>query len=259
MEFQNKLASTWLIIILSVLMIGYFIWNTPHDQSGENNGSSEDQGQEVIWGVDSATYTTDDFYNCVVDHYGKPEAWGRYMGGTEGVSAGLDKSEVAFLHEKDISIIPIYNLFTDATGYVNGKDEAERALDIAETLEIEKGVYLFADIEPNYPVDAEFITGWTETITSSDYKSGIYGVFDEGSDLYNAFETAASENESAFDEVAVWTSYPQIEVTTKENAPPFKPSAPDSAEEVLWQYGIDGETCNIDTSLFKKEVKENLW
>ncbi|HWO96582.1 MAG TPA: hypothetical protein VNM45_09645 [Bacillus sp. (in: firmicutes)] len=40
------------------------------------------------------------------------------------------------------------------------KREAEKAINYANDLGVPMGVALFADIEPGYPVDSEFIRGW---------------------------------------------------------------------------------------------------
>ena len=41
------------------------------------------------WGVDSSQKVTTDLYNCVLNNYGKPEFWGRYLTRVEGASDGL--------------------------------------------------------------------------------------------------------------------------------------------------------------------------
>lgn len=257
-----KSARFWVIILISVLSLSFIVWSinfSDKDDDSDSENGENGSGQEILWGVDSATYTTKEIYECVVNNYGEPDAWGRYIGSKKGVSSGLDQDEIDFLHEKDIPIIPIYNHFTDATGYDNGKNEAKKAIEIAKELGIKEGVYLFADIEPEYPVDFAFIQGWTDQLASSPYKSGIYGVFDEGSNLFKAFEAAASENDKVADEVVVWTSYPQEKVTKKDNAPKFNPEAPKSANALIWQYGLDDETCNIDTNLLREKMLEGLW
>ncbi|MFD2042980.1 glycoside hydrolase domain-containing protein [Ornithinibacillus salinisoli] len=231
--------------------------NGDSNSDGSNDGNDENNGDgEVVWGVDSASYTDDDMYSCVIDNFGEPEVWGRYLGDREGVSTGLDNDEVDFIHEHDIQILVIYNHVNDARGYDHGVEHGEQAIQYAKDLGVPEGVALFVDIEPDYPVDAEFMAGWYDTLSDSEYEPGIYGVFDEGSELddsYNAMDEGVQES------TVVWTAYPQEEVTTKENAPKYNPEGPDSAMLYGWQYAIDAETCNIDTNLFRSEMLDFLW
>lgn len=98
------------------------------DGDDNDNGAENDNSNELHWGVDSATYTDDDFYACVVDNFGEPVVWGRYLGEKEGVSEGLDADEVQLLHDNDIQILVIYNHVEDARGYDNGVSHAEWCL-----------------------------------------------------------------------------------------------------------------------------------
>ncbi|SES65476.1 protein of unknown function [Oceanobacillus limi] len=226
--------------------------NGSENEEGSENGDSE----EIVWGVDSASYTDEDMYSCVIDNFGEPEVWGRYLGDREGVSAGLDSDEVDYLHENDIQILVIYNHVNDATGYDHGVDHGEQAIEYANNLEVPEGVGLFVDIEPDYPVDAAFMEGWYDRVNDSEYEPAVYGVFDEGSELleqYNAMEEEVQED------MVVWTAYPQEEVTTKENAPEYDPQGPENSLLYGWQYAIDAETCNIDTNLFRGEMIDYLW
>jgi hypothetical protein len=222
----------------------------------EKDAKKDGKRDEIHWGVDSATYTDKDFLGCVVDNYGKPAVWGRYLGDKEGTSAGLDKSEVKLLHDNNIKILIIYNHVEDATGHENGVEHAKKAIDMAKELDVPKGVAIFLDIEPDYPVDAEFINGWYATIADSNYEPGLYGVFDKESNLIKAFN---SMDKSAQDNTIVWTAYPQAEITSKKNAPKYEPQGPEDSKLYGWQYAIEGKTCNIDTNLFKGNILEFLW
>ncbi|MFS0671776.1 glycoside hydrolase domain-containing protein [Ornithinibacillus sp. 179-J 7C1 HS] len=227
-----------------------------NEEENSNDGATNDNGNEIHWGVDSATYTDEEFLGCVVDNFGKPVVWGRYLGEKEGVSEGIDKAEIQLLHDNDIQILVIYNHVEDARGYDNGVNHAEEAIAMAEELEIPEDVAIFVDIEPDYPVDAAFMEGWYQTMVDSNYEPGVYGVFDEESELLNAYNSMEQEVQ---ENTIVWTAYPQEEVTTKENAPDYNPQGPDNARVYGWQYAIDSETCNIDTNLFEGNMLEYLW
>src|SRR5690606_2679287 len=265
----------WVIIasILLALPLLFFAFgnnnsDTPGDNGNDNNNGEEQNDSEnnndidpdkAFWGVDSASLTTEELYACVVDNFGTPKVWGRYLGDKENVSFGLTSDEVDYLHSNDVKILLIYNHFSDATGYENGMEQARNAIELAEELEVPEGKAIFADIEPDYPVDKEFIKGWFDGMKDSAYKPGIYGAFAEEQELYPVYSEAAEENEELKNETIIWTAYPQEGITTEENAPEYNPGAPEGSYLLGWQYGIDAEACNIDTNLFKGELFEYLW
>src|SRR5690625_2658730 len=110
--------------------------DTPNGDEENNDSDSDSDSNTVYWGVDSASYIEESLYQCVVDNFGQPEIWGRYLETIEGVSAGLDADEVSYLHENDIQILVIYNHFSDARGYDHGVNQAEQAISFAEDLDI---------------------------------------------------------------------------------------------------------------------------
>lgn len=228
-------------------------------ENGKDSATNDTSNDEIVWGVDSASLTTSDMLACVRENFGEPVIWGRYVGEKEGVSEGITSEEVELLHSNDIKILPIWNHFEDATGYENGRNEAERAIAKAEELGIPDGVAIFADIEPNYPVDSEFIRGWHEVLFNSNYESGIYGVFDADAELTEAFEEAAGNNSSILERTYLWTAAPSPGVTSESNAPEYAPESPESGNVVGWQYGLDAESCNIDTNLFPASTLDILW
>ncbi|WP_257391435.1 glycoside hydrolase domain-containing protein [Cytobacillus gottheilii] len=237
------------------------------NSSGENSDQSSDQNasgngnesEEVVWGVDSASLTTNDLLSCVRENFGDPAIWGRYLGEKEGVSAGLTSEEVQLLQNEGIEILVIWNHFTDATGYENGQNEARQAIEEAQQLGIPEGVAIFADIEPNYPVDAEFIQGFYEGMSESSYVPGVYGVFDSEQALFTEYTAAAENNAELQNDLILWTASPQEGITTEENAPAYNPEAPEGSLVYGWQYGLDAQTCNIDTNLFRGELSDYLW
>jgi hypothetical protein len=214
---------------------------------------------QILWGVDTAGNLDQDFLQCVMDNYGKPSVFGRYLETKEGVSAGLTPEEVDLLHQQGIKIIPIYNHFTNATTYENGAQEAQVAIAYAQQIGIPEGKAIFADIEPTYPVDEAFIRGWIETILGSPYKPGIYGVFTNESALTAAYQAAIASNQIMQSQTIIWSSNPDPGVTPQANAPEFQPGAPANVTVSIWQYGIDGETCNVDTNLIQSNILDLLW
>jgi hypothetical protein len=214
---------------------------------------------QILWGVDTASKLDQAFLQCVVDNYGKPSVFGRYLETKEGVSAGLTPEEVELLHQQGIKIIPIYNHFTNATAYESGAQEAQAAITYAQQIGIPEGKAIFADIEPTYPVDENFIRGWIDTLLVSPYKPGIYGVFTNESALTAAYQAAIAANQNVQSQTIIWSSNPNPVVTPKANAPEFHPGAPENVPVSIWQYGINGETCNIDTNLIQSNILDFLW
>lgn len=214
---------------------------------------------EIVWGVDTASKLDQAFMQCVVDNYGKPVVFGRYLETKEGVSSGLTQEEVALLHEQGVKIIPIYNHFTNATTYENGVAEANMAISFAQKLGIPEGIAIFADIEPNYPVDEGFIRGWVDTMLGSAYKPGIYGVFTNESTLNAAYQSAIANNGNVQSQTIIWSSNPDPGVTPQANAPQYQPGAPENVNVSIWQYGINGQPCNIDTNLVQSNILQHLW
>jgi len=232
----------------------------PADKPADPPADKPEQQEppEYVWGVDTANFVDQAFFQCVVDNYGKPVVFGRYLETKEGVSSGLTKEEAAFLLEQGVKIIPIFNHFTNATGYDNGVAEAKEAIAYAEKLGIPEGKAIFADIEPNYPVDEAFIRGWVDTMLGSPYKPGIYGVFLHDSEVTAAYQKALSINELV-GEAIIWSSDPDIGVSPQAEAPAFEPETPEQVTISIWQYGIDGQPCNIDTNLLPSTVLDVLW
>ncbi|WP_245628136.1 glycoside hydrolase domain-containing protein [Shouchella shacheensis] len=192
--------------------------NRNENDNGDDNGNGDDndngengnnQIPDTVWGMDSASPTTENMLACVTENFGNPSVWGRYLGDNEGVSVGLTTEEVDLLQSNDIQTLVIWNHTTDITGYDHGQSEANEAIEMAQDLGIPEDVALFANVEPIYPVDAAFLLGWHDTLMDSEYDSGVYGIFDPSEELYVAFEEAAEENSDLLDEMYVWTASPK--------------------------------------------------
>lgn len=229
------------------------------EKSKENDRNGQSGDDEVVWGVDSASLTTSDLLSCVRENFGSPKVWGRYLGEKEGVSAGITPEEAELLQENDIKLLVIWNRFNDATGLENGQSEARAAVQLAKELGIPEGVAVFADIEPDYSVDASFIKGWYQAMSESPYEPGIYGVFEKEKALRKAFDQAAAGNSPLIENTLIWTAAPNKGITAQTQAPEYKPEAPENSLIAGWQYGIEAKACNIDTNLFNKDILDILW
>ncbi|HET7578964.1 MAG TPA: glycoside hydrolase domain-containing protein [Bacillales bacterium] len=243
------------LAILALLVAIALLYQKNHRQL-DHPGQKPQHHRKILWGVDTASKVTDSLYQCITDHYGKPLIWGRYMESKENISKGLTKKEASFIHKKGGHILLIYNHFTDATGYNNGVSEGKMAISFANDLGVPKGTALFADIEPTYPVDADFIRGWVKTLSPSSYMAGIYGDFSKNSGLRKAYHSAANKLNS---QPILWSDQPRPGITGKQKAPDFHPAAPKSSKNLVWQYGIGAKKCNIDTDLARSNIQSYLW
>ena len=253
-----------IFIFISVVLLISIIFGvlSSKEDSSLNHEKQEQHGPSTktfYWGVDSASNTTNQFLSCVKKEFGTPEVWGRYLGTKEDVSKGITKNEAALLHSKKIKILLINNQFVSATGYKNGVKQAQVGVKLASVLDVPKGTAIFADIEPTYEVDAQFIKGYYDEMKKLGYVSGIYGVFDNGQDLSKAYKQAAKDQPTLSKETILWTAFPQRGITTKTKAPVFSAGGPSDANIYGWQYGLDATDCNIDTNLFKGELIKYLW
>ena len=267
--------SRWAIVVvfLSAMLVSACQWGArpaatepPPSQPSKPSQLPETpetpESIETVWGIDTASLVDEALFACVRDSFGEPAYVGRYLETKEGVSYGIMPEEVELLHGQGIKILPIYNHFTDATTYDRGAAEAQQAIEMAGELGIPEGVAIFADVEPTYPVDAEFLRGWTETMLASQYEPGVYGVFVEASEskLLSSYLAFAWQHQELASQLAVWTSDVDVGITTKANAPKaFAPEAEKVTTVDVWQYGIDAETCNIDTNLMRKQFLNLLW
>jgi hypothetical protein len=213
------------------------------------------------WGVDSAGAVNTNFYNCVVQHYGTPVFWGRYLKTINNVSDGLSASEISFLHARGVKILAIYNNFSSATGNANGQANANNAIAIAKSLGVPANVAIFADIEESYAVDASWIEGWVDVMSQSQYMPGIYNNPISGK-FPGAYAQAVKNNANIAKTVVLWSNEREPGITTKAMAPVWNPAAPPTPGRVLaWQYGENGSACQpgIDTDLIDPGMYAHLW
>lgn len=211
------------------------------------------------WGIDSAENVTEDLFQCVMRNFGYPRFWGRYLVRVPGISEGLTKQEISFIRSKGVKLLPIYNSFQEAKGYVQGRAAANNAVFYARELEIPKGIPLFANVEQFFQIDDEWIQGWTEALVTSGYTSGIYNDPVVGS-FNKAFCNAVKENEKVKILNILWSAQPELEPSGPQNPPTYKPMAPDCGGNVwAWQYSRKVTQCPIDTNLANNRLVNILW
>ncbi|WP_139490931.1 glycoside hydrolase domain-containing protein [Brevibacillus dissolubilis] len=214
---------------------------------------------QTYWGVDSAQAVNEQLYNCVVQNYGKPAYWGRYMRTIPGVNDGLTPQEIQFLRQRGIKILPIYNNFRGAIGYNQGQLIARQAIARARVLQIPQGVTIFANIEKWFRADAAWLRGWVDAFFPSVYTPGFYANPRQGPFNF-AYCTAAAGNPRVRQQAIIWSSEPRTGASRRGDAPAFNPAKPTCAANVYgWQYGESAPLCPIDTNLITEDLYRKLW
>lgn len=211
------------------------------------------------WGVDSALKVTKPLYHCVLQNFGKPSFWGRYLAPIEGKVEGLTKDEIELLHHSGTKLLPIYSKFQEAVGYRQGKVIAQNTIYLARLFNIPKGKVLFANIEKTFSIDEAFIRGFVDGIYPSGYKPGFYHDPVNGP-FSKAYCEALAKDEKIGTQVVLWSAEPETGVTKARLAPTFRPKKPPCKGNVWgWQYGRDSTICPIDTNLFNQLLYDLLW
>lgn len=214
---------------------------------------------KYLWGVDSAQKVSDEVYNCVIDNYGTPKYWGRYLTTIKNVNDGLTIEEIKYLQNKGIKVLPIYNNFKSAVGYKNGQVVARNAIFNAQRLGFPKGTFIFVDIESDYNIDGAWISGLVDTFYTSNYRPGMYS-YPQTGQFSSAYCEAVKNNEKVEQQTVLWSAEPEIGIKTEEEIPKFNPASPPCNNNVwAWQYGRDSEVCPIDTNLIDQRIYNNLW
>ncbi|KGX93230.1 hypothetical protein N781_12535 [Pontibacillus halophilus JSM 076056 = DSM 19796] len=210
------------------------------------------------WGVDSEQVVTKELYNCVSKHYGKPAYWGRFLTSVPGESEGLSIKEIQLLQEGDTKVLPIYNHFTTATGYRQGRVIAQNAAFHAKRFMIQKGAPLFAYMKGLQGINEAWIRGYVDAMDNTDYEAGFY--YDlKNENFTNAYCKAVSKEKSIQEQSFLWSADPNLGVTSLRKAPKFRPIKPNCQGNVwVWQYGRDGNACPIHTDLMSTRLLELL-
>jgi hypothetical protein len=215
----------------------------------------------LLWGVDSCkAFTGDptiDLYHSVAGGLGAPEFWGRYL--TPTVCAGISSAEIAMAHTLGMGILPIYNDYecSDVAGYDTGLGYAQAAVAAAVGLQVPQGRVLAIDVEPPGPycsgnVDAAFVQGWYDGITSAGYVPVYYGNGTTASEFATAYCAAESQDNALATGSYIWSFEPSLDARgmSKYHSPdwgPYLPGCPDAV--AAWQYQIDvfSPNPNIDS------------
>lgn len=211
-------------------------------------------GTQFFWGIDSAmpanqSLTFKDvaynsLYELVVDAYGKPDFWGRYLD-----KYAITTNEADFLHNNGVSIMLIYGASLTQTNvesyvYQDGLDIAQDAVRLAKQLYVPAGTLIYFDLE-NWSVHYSFLEGLADGMYGDAYEAGYYtggfyatmgGNNDSSGSFNSSYCTALSANANVSN-MYLYSNEPEPGCTTQANKPTYTPHYPSCNSNVtVWQY-----------------------
>jgi len=229
---------------------------------------------KILWGVDSCKSFTSDsgattgLYPQVTSMLGAPAFWGRYL--TNTVCPGISAAEISAAHNHDMALLPIYNDYdcSAVVGYDTGRRYGAEAVGAAHSLGIPAGVALAIDIEAPgaacpgaVNVDAGFVNGWYDGVTSANYVAAYYGNGTAGSPFANAYCAAVSGRPEVGNKSHLWSYEPSLSGGFgKGNAPDWGMVANTQCPEhgTAWQFVLSaGSAPDVDQDLLSSDFP--LW
>ena len=199
---------------------------------------------KTIFGVSSATpinkklkngYT---MYDWVMRQKCFPAFCMRTLCGEDQITA----EEAAFLKAKDCKIVPIVRDLTEAkVSGNNGAEDALKAAAAAKELGIPQnaGIVLFAQIDPDWSVNHNWMLSFAQTLRMEGYLPGFIGNTDSSKnfnfDRQCSHYVQFTQGESDFDTLYCATE-PKLEGVPQEWAP-YCPSALQPEDMNLWCCG----------------------
>jgi hypothetical protein len=175
----------------------------------------------------------------------------------------MTAADATYIHNQGIRIFVLESDLGSHTTYSEGVSLANEAISKAQSLGIPNGVAIFDDIEAGDAVNASNIEGWYATISAAGYVPGYYGNPYSGSSQFDsAFCGAISSNANIATNAILDVTEPDMNWTSKANAPAFAPSHPycngsATGKVLAWQYALPGAGINVDSDEVNASVP--LW
>ncbi|HDR7429963.1 TPA: DUF1906 domain-containing protein [Bacillus toyonensis] len=213
----------------------------------------------TFWGIDSCELSNHIIPNTgnkkllkhVTDQLGKPDFWGRYIGGNSSCPNGvLTLSEIKFLHDNGIKILVIYNGASPSHMIYEqeGIDDANKAINIATDLGISYAgheVIIYLDIEESWTPTPMYLHGWSKTLNNTGVLIPGFYCNTISPNFLTSF-CAARLFSDEVDKTVLYTTQPQKTCTNKAQAPSWNPQDPICIPLVhsdpgvqVWQYSIN--------------------
>ncbi len=260
----------------------------------------------IHWGVDTAAPASfplkvngveTTLFDLVTQKLGMPEFWGRYLHKSTK-AAVLDRDEVQFIKERSggkCRILLIANIagarFSAINAKATGADDARAALDKCGSgaLNVPAGVFIYADIEPDFVCKAGWFEGWWEAMEKAGRGRG--GVYASPRELgfSRPYKTALTNTLDPFSKSLnpnpqhffiddprrarlIWSQRPVPFFKRDIDPNNFKPNAYSPTEPdflqgmtVLWQYGGDcklipgNKNSRIDMDFANDQGLRSMW
>ena len=236
--------------------------------------------ENSIWGVDSVAPAHQPvggatgkltFYDHLVAKGMKPDFFGRYLVAPK--EQRLSKGEVRYLLDRGCRILPVFRaeIPTENSTLADGKSAAIKAITAAEALQMPGGVFIYADIEPDWKPSVDYLLGWCKEMMGSKY-GGAGGFYCNNWSLSHfmrsyqkAFDSMAMPTKERM--INLWCQHPAK--TCSASAISFSPELPafHKTGPVVWQYAINCLKFNlngkpiglIDMNLANQRGFDDMW
>lgn len=265
---------------------------------GGGTGSATPAGSH--WGVDTAgpaSFELNDkngvrvtLFDLVTQELGMPEFWGRYLFKGKDI-APLDDTEVNFIKSKSngkcrILLIgnfigQVFNVNTEA----KGSEIAGSCLSRANALKVPGGVFIYADIEPDFQCQPKWFKGWFKRMQDANRgRGGLYAA-PNFSRFSVPYKEAVLSDADIFGKALgsvppdppniarlIWSQRPLAFFKENVNPAKFKPISYAPLEPsfhrgmtALWQYGGEcvlvpgNKNSRIDMNLANRQGFASLW
>lgn len=198
----------------------------------------------LIYGVESKTPANTrltngyNLYDWVMRKSCYPSFWGRSLNG-EGA---ITDSELDFLKRRYCKIALIVRDLTEAgISCNNANDDSLKAVEAAKALGVpqNKGIALFAEINPDWSVNHNWMIGYARHLLDSGYIPGFIGNTDSsknfnfGRQCSHYVQATRGENQL---QAIYWSTEPKYDFEPEAWAP-YAPSELLPKDMHLWQYG----------------------
>jgi hypothetical protein len=217
----------------------------------------------------------------VIDQEGRRPAFvGRYINAAGNPYAVPTPKEIEFIHDHGASVLPVYRPTRDhvqtsgAEGRRWGREAAKNAVAAASTLRIPAGVFVYANIEPNWGLTADWLVGWCEGYGGS-AREGFGGLYCGRDHLSSKgpIMKALTELDGSrgmmfrahhLTRPALWLTYPAAK---GEQSPTLLPTvAPELGEVDVWQYrvgvvgaGLQANAWGYDRDIAGRFALAHMW
>jgi hypothetical protein len=210
----------------------------------------EESAKKLYFGVDSKVPAYNllqnnlDLFEWVTRNKIYPAFWGRNITGKNSITM----DEIGFLRKKACRIAAICSDTDAKETEEQGRTFAEKAVDIAHHLGINKGSAIFLEIEESESNLENYMLGFAKELIFKGYTPGFKANTDTKYAFYREFGRLIQMPNDFFAKCVVWatapilTEYDRITTThliQPDNWTPCSPFGISRNDIAIWQYGKD--------------------